>query len=114
MLDEGIRVDVTLSRYRAPCRAFAYRRQVLSGAIVLTSERVAAYVWWGTLFDVPLHDRRLSHLAFSLPRPGTLQVAFDAEAFDDRRSGRVRLRFQTDRADAMVERLNRVCADPRT
>jgi len=102
LLDEGIRVDLSLRGYRAPGRFFGYRRQLLSGSIVLTSARLAGYVWWGTLFDVPLGDPRLAKLDLSIPRRSLLQVAFDAADFGERRSGRVLCRFRTETAEAFV------------
>jgi len=99
ILDEGIRVRLELRRYVAPGRRFGYRHQVLSGSIVLTQERIAAYVWWGTLFNVSLVDPRLSTLSVSTPTPDLLKLGFDVGDFQQGRSGRVECRFHTDRAE---------------
>ena len=104
LLDEGIRVDLTLRRYRAPGRFIFYRRQLLAGSIAVTEERLLAFVWWGKLFDVPLRDPRLDKLEISVPRPGLLAISFDAGDFGERRSGRITCRFATDLA-AQVESL---------
>ena len=98
ILDEGIQVDLVLRRYRAPGRRFGYRRELLSGSIVLTQERIVAYVWWGTLFNVSLGDPRLSALSVSTSAPGFLKVAFDAGDLQQGRSGTVECRFHTDLA----------------
>lgn len=103
--DEGIRIDLALRGYRAPGRAFGYRRQLLAGAIVLTAERIAAFVWCGVLFDVRLTDPALASLEIAASSSGTLRIAYDAGDLDPRRSGRVECLLRTDRAQEFAGRI---------
>jgi len=103
--DEGIRVDLTLRGYRAPGRAFGYRRQLLAGAIVLTAERIAAFVWCGILFDLRLDDPLLTCLEIEALSSEMLRIAHDAGDLDPRRSGQVECRFRTDRAEELAARI---------
>jgi len=105
IVDEGIRVDVTMRGYRAPGRRFAYRRQILSGAIVLTRKRVAGFARWWTLFNVEFDDPRVAALEVSAPAEQTLCIGLDVQTFDPKRTGRIECRFVTDRAIGAIREI---------
>jgi len=98
ILDEGIPVTVTLRNYRAPGKRIRWRRQRHSGAIVLTDKRLAAFVWWGKLFDFRIREPQTPRPSASIDDVGRLCVAFDASSFGVRRAGSIRCCFRTEHA----------------
>ena len=107
ILDEGIPVTVTLRRYRARGRRIRWRRQRLSGAIVLTDRRIVAFAWWGTLFDLPLDAWPAAGVDVSIDARGRLLLEIDAAATGPRRSGRIVCAFRTEHAAALQQVLSR-------
>ena len=105
VLDEGIPVTVTLRRYRARGRRIRWRRQRLSGAIVLTDRRIVAFAWWGRLFDLPLDTLPMTGVDASLDRRGRLSVNIDVSSLGTGRSGRIACAFRTERAAALLAAL---------
>jgi len=102
ILDEGIPVTVTLRNYRAPGKRIRWRKQRHSGSIVLTNKRLAAFVWWGRLFEFRIGEPQTPRLSASIDDVGRLCIAFDASSFGVRRSGSILCRFHTGHAAELL------------
>lgn len=105
LLDEGIRGSATYHNFRSPERYANWKRQWYTASIVLTKVRLVAMRYSNPIIDVPLTDKRIHDLRFSLEQPGTLQVSFDPALFHDDWSGTIEYRFRTPQAQTFLDLL---------
>ncbi len=105
LCDEGVKGSITYKHFRAPGKAFSWRRQGFAGSIVLTKTRIVGLAYSKFLINAPLSDERLSKMKFSVESNGALCVAFDAALFHDDWSGEIEYRFKTPEAKRLMELL---------
>jgi hypothetical protein len=105
LLDEGIPGTATYSDFRAPGKYMSWRRTGFTGALALTGTRILALAYSNRIIDVPLDDKRLGGMKYSLEGGPTLCVAFDAGLFHSDWSGRIEYRFRTVQAQNFMTRL---------
>lgn len=103
--DEGLSATATYIDYRAPWKRYAWRRTWFSGSVVLTRERLVAFAFSRRLVSVPRADAAARKVEVGVEDDGRLLLAFEASRFSSEQSGRVELRFATDHADRVVEKL---------
>jgi len=105
VVDEGIPGAVLTRDFKAPGKRFRRRRAGFTGFLALTRKRMVGYAYGRRLLHVPFDSPRLRDLDVKLIGPDRLEIAFEASDFQDRMSGRVRLRFTTPRAGEFLEAL---------
>jgi hypothetical protein len=105
LFDEGVKGSVTYRNFRAPGKAFSWRRQGFAGSIALTKLRLVALAYSKFLINVPLGDERIAAMRYSLEDNGALCVAFDASLFHADWSGTIEYRFRTPEAQRLLELL---------
>jgi hypothetical protein len=98
ILDEGVPIVVTFRNYRAPGRRFGYRRSSGSGAVVVTSSRLAVFNYRWPVLDVPRAALMTSGLTVSEASPGTLTIDLDVATLGPKYSGSISVRLRTDRS----------------
>ena len=107
VMDEGVKGSVTYRNFRAPGKRFGLRRQWYTASIALTKVRLLALWSSNPIINVPLEDKRLRAMQFSLENGGALCVAFDASLFHADWSGTIEYRFRTLEAPRLLESLRR-------
>jgi len=105
MIEEGIGGTVRFKNFRAPGKRYSHKISWFSGSIVLTNERLWAFVYSNPIVSIPLKDAAFKELQFSLINLNTLSISFDPAVFDENSSGSVECRFSTDKAALFIERL---------
>ena len=95
LLDEGIDGTITYKNFRAPGKAFGWKRQTFSGAVALTKVRFVAFIYGRQVINVLLDDPRIQQLQVTCVDGGQLQVVFDPAIFHDDWSGAVEVRLST-------------------
>jgi hypothetical protein len=103
--DEGIKGTVTYLNFRSPQRYSNWKRQWYTAAIALTDTRLLGFRYSSPIINIPLTDARFRQLNFSVENDSTLLVAFDASLFHDDWSGNIEYRFQTEFAQAFLDKL---------
>ncbi|GAA4449671.1 hypothetical protein [Phytohabitans houttuyneae] len=104
LLAEGLSGSVTYRHFRAPGQRANWRKQAVSGAVAISTDRLL--VWAGRFrhIDVPLADPVRATIEARADRPDRILFAYDAGTTNPSRSGRVEVRLRT--ADApRIERL---------
>ena len=104
--EEGIGGTVTFRNFRAPGKRYSYRRNWITGSLVVTGLRFAAFAFSRPLINVPLDDTRRA-LGCSVEGESILLVGFEAGAFQEDASGSIECRFRTPMARMFLERLER-------
>ena len=110
LLDEALSGSITYRDYRAPGTYYSLRKVAVSGAIVVTNERLVVWAARGRIVDVPLRDP-LRDALMIVPTgqpPDGLTFRFDASAFSPDRSGTVEVYFRTAAAPAVRQLLHAV------
>ena len=107
LFDEGVKGSVTYHNFRAPGKAFSWKRQGFAGSIALTKLRLVAVAYSKFLINVPLGDERIRAMHYSVEGNGTFCVAFDAALFHDDWFGTIEYRFKTPEATRLVELLQK-------
>jgi hypothetical protein len=107
LFDEGVKGSVTYRNFRAPGRAFSWKRQGFAGSIALTKLRLVAVAYSKFLINVPLSDERLRAMHYSVESNGALCVAFDAALFHADWSGTIEYRFKTPEAQRLLALLQK-------
>jgi hypothetical protein len=107
LFDEGVKGSITYRNFRAPGKAFSWKRQGFAGSIVLTKTRIVGLAYSKFLINAPLSDERLRKMNFSVKSNGALCVAFDAALFHADWSGTIEYRFKTEEAQRLVELLQK-------
>ncbi len=107
LFDEGVKGSITYRNFRAPGKAFSWKRQGFAGSIALTKTRIVGLAYSKFLINAPLSDERLRKMNFSVESNGALCVAFDAALFHADWSGTIEYRFKTEEAQRLVELLQK-------
>jgi hypothetical protein len=105
VFDEGVKGSVTYRNFRAPGKAFSWKRQGFAGSIAVTKLRLVAVAFSRFLINVPLSDERLRAMHFSVADNGAFSVTFDASLFHSDWSGTIEYRFKTPEAQRLLELL---------
>ena len=108
LLEEGLSGSITYRDYHAPGTYSSFRKVAVSGAIVVTGERLVVWAARGKAVDVPLHDplrAALTIVPTGEPTDG-ITFRYDAAAFHPDRSGTVEVHFRTGATAAIVHLLN--------
>jgi len=105
VLDEGVKGSVTYRDFRAPGKAFVWKRQGFAASIALTKLRLVAVSFSRFAINVPLSDERLRAMHFAVPDNGAFSVTFDASLFHSDWSGTIEYRFKTPEAQRLLELL---------
>ncbi len=108
LLDEGLSGSITYRDYRAPGTYSSFRKVAVSGAIVVTGERLVVWAAKGKAIDVPLRDplRAAITIVPSGDPPDAITFRYDAAAFSPDRSGTVEIHFRTTATAAVMHLLN--------
>ena len=112
--DEGISGSIVFTKFRAPGRYHGKRWSWFSGALVLTKARLVAFTGMTSvspIIDIPLDNPRLAELDCSLRSDTNLTIGFDAARFNDRWSGKVECRFETEHARQFLREISKKIAD---
>lgn len=107
LLDEGIGGSITYKNFRAPGKAFAWKRSGFTGAVALTNVRFVAFAFGRQIINVPFDDPRFQQLQCTRDENGDLRVVFDPAIFHDDWSGSVEVRLSTEQADLLYQRLTK-------
>jgi hypothetical protein len=102
LLDEGVCGSGTYRDFRAPRKAFSYKRSGYVGSVIVTEVRLLGLSHSRTIIDVPFTDQRLRRMQFSVEGNEVLLVVFDAALFHDDWSGSIEYRFRTPLAHDFV------------
>jgi hypothetical protein len=105
LLDEGIGGTITYQDFRAPGRAYAWKKSGFSGAVAWTNVRFVAFAYGRQVINVPWSDPRRKQLRVSCEAPDRLLVAFDPAIFHADWSGTVEVRLATAHAPQLHARL---------
>ncbi len=105
LLDEGIKGSVTYLDFRSSVRYANWRRQWYTASIALTQARLVGLRFSQIIINVPLTDKRIGKMNFSLETSGALLAAFDAGLFRQDWSGKVEYRFRTMYGQAFLDKL---------
>jgi hypothetical protein len=107
LIDEGVKGSITYRNFRAPGKAFSWKRQGFAGSIIVTKTRIVGLAYSKFLINAPLSDERLRKMQFSVETNGALRVAFDAALFHTDWSGEIEYRFKTPEAQHLVDLLQK-------
>ncbi len=105
LLDEGLTGSVTYRNHRAPGRRSSWRKEAVSGAIVVTARRLVVWAGRGKHIDVPLAGGFLAAIDVSVEPPDHVCFAYDPARFNPTRAGTVEVRLRTAQAARLVELL---------
>jgi hypothetical protein len=105
LLEEGIAGSATYTNFRAPGKASNWKRRWFTGSLALTRVRLWGQMYAQTIIDVPLTDKQLGSVQFSLEGNDTLLVAHDASLFHSDWSGKIEFRFRTSQAQVFLDKL---------
>jgi hypothetical protein len=108
LLDERLSGSITYRNYHAPGTSSTFRRVAVSGAIVVTNERLVVWAAKGKAVDVPLRDplrAAITVIPTGNPTDG-LTFRYDAAAFSPDRRGTVEVHFRTAAAVAVLQLLD--------
>ena len=81
--DEGICGSLTFRNFRAPGKRCRWKRLWFDGAIVLTHERLFAFMRSRQIVGVSWDDPKIKNLNFFLKDDNLLCIEFDASTFED-------------------------------
>jgi hypothetical protein len=97
LLEEDVKIAITYGRLR--------RRISMRGAIAVTERRLAVWSTRGKQIDVPFADPKFAKLEISPDLDDSLLIAFDANALDEKQSGRVEMRLRIADAERIAQTL---------
>jgi hypothetical protein len=106
LLDEGVPGTAIYRDFHAPGKYMSYRRAGFTGALALTGTRLLALSYSRRIIDVPLNDKRINSLKYSMKDDTTFCVAFDAGLFHNDWSGQIEFQFRTQQAHNFMTRLS--------
>jgi hypothetical protein len=95
LLEEDVKIVITYGR----------RRIGMRGAIAISERRVAVWSTRGKQIDMPFADPKFAALEISADLDDGLLIAFDANALDDKQSGRVEMRLRVADAERIAQTL---------
>jgi hypothetical protein len=104
-LDEGVGGSVTYRNFHRPGRYSNWEKRGMVGSIVLTGTRLLALRGKNTIINVPLTDKRIRSMQFSVEKGEKFCVAFDASLFQPDWSGTIEYRFRTEQAQRLLQQL---------
>ncbi len=93
------RVTVAYHKFRAPGKRFSGKRETAWGSLAVTRDRILGYVFRKRVIHLPFHREEVKAVKFSAINGKVFIIDADSGMFDTRRSGRIELRYHTDRAD---------------
>lgn len=102
LLDEGIGGSITYRKFRAPGKRFALRRTWFTGSLAVTEARVTGFAYTRQVLNVPRKHPRIADISVRIEPSSVLCISFDAEKFHADQSGRIELRFRTEKAIAFA------------
>ena len=108
-LEEGIKVSITLKKYRNYVRCCSWKRSWVLGSIAMTSRRLRAFAFSSTLLDIALDDPMFKHLEIRNDGSGCLLIGFEASSFRKDTTGRVEYRFHLPRVKSRLALIERYC-----
>jgi hypothetical protein len=95
LIEEDVRIAITYVRRR--------RRIAMRGAIAVTERRLAVWSSRGKQIDVPFEDPKFAQLEIQADLDDGLLIAFDANALDEKQSGRVEMRLRVADAERVAQ-----------
>ncbi len=96
-----VKASIAYDHYRAPGKRFNGKRQLSSGGVLVTSDRVLLWAGGARQLDLARADLPSPALEVSADTK-VLQVAFAAESFHPDRSGQVTVRLWTPEAQRVA------------
>ncbi len=97
-VDEGIGGSVTYRDFKTPRKRFGWRRVWFTGSVAATRKRFVACAFGREVVNIPYDDPRLKKMSAQVEPGSVLVVAFAAQDFQSAMSGRVEMRFRTEKA----------------
>ena len=101
---ENLWVKIKLVNFRAPGKRTSAQIRILWGALMVTDQRIAAWVMGKRMVNAPWNQGRPDGLDIDCPKEGSLRFRFMAEDFSDKASGKVELVFYTPLARHLAAR----------
>ena len=102
-LDDGLKGSVTYRNFHRPGKYSGWEKRGLTGAVALTKLRLLALSGPSPVINVPLTDKRLRSIHFSVEKDDRFCVIFDASLFHSDWSGTVEYRFRTEQALQLLD-----------
>ena len=96
--DEGMGGWYIARNVKGPGKRFIYRREGLSGCLVVTQKRVICYTNWKRQINILVEDRKLSSLYVELLDPRRFAISFESSVFRQDWEGVIEFRFRSDKA----------------
>lgn len=94
LLEEQLSGSITVRGYRAPREYASWKKELVSGALVITRRRLVVWVRGSKHIDLPLGHPMRDALEVVAERPDRLRLGYEASDFDESRSGRVEVRLR--------------------
>ena len=104
--DEGVRSTITYLNFRAPGRYSNWKRQWLTGGLVLTNERLVLLRYSTPTVNISLTDERFREIQVTTETEDWLIFAFKPDLFLENSSGKIEWRFRTAQARIFADALN--------
>ena len=96
--DEGIGGWISMKNFKAPGKRFYRRMTGFTGFLAVTRKRVLAFVYGKPIINVPLDHANFKEMSFNLISDKRFDVGFESSLFHKDWSGRIDVRFHTDKA----------------
>ncbi len=98
---ERVRVTVIFHRFKSQGRSFDDKRETGWGSLALSEKRLIGFIFRKKVIDLPLKNLKAETVKFSSFDGKVFCINADASAFGSERSGRIEVRYHTDRADEL-------------
>jgi Domain of unknown function (DUF1707) len=102
VLAEHVNGEIAYRNYRAPGEQYRRRTLAVVGTIAVTGRRLLVWASGAKRVDVRFDEPLRAAVELSVEPPDGLRISVDAGKVHPSRSGRVELRFRTDRAGDIV------------
>lgn len=97
-LAEGVRVTAVYQRFKAQGKRFRNKRETAWGSLAVSRKRITGFCFRKRVIHLPLDSDEVKSVKFSLVDGKVLIIDVDPSLFDPRRSGRIQVRYHTERA----------------
>lgn len=95
---EGVRITVAYHRFKAPGKYFRNKRETGWGSFAVSQKRIVGYVFRKRAIHIPIDRDEIRAVKFSCIDRKVLVMDFDPSVSDSRWSGRLEIRYHTERA----------------
>ena len=108
LFDEGIGGWLIMKNIRAPGKRFKHRIVGFTGFLAVTEKRIIAYSYWKHILNVPVDHPNFRTLRCELANPCRIEITYESSHFNEKWTGEIKLRFNTEKAsefDSAIMRL---------